>query len=84
MADFLRVGALRRVHRRLLPHTLHCSAERQGLKEAAHELQEMLKAAPSPEDTALLQAELAQVCCLGSHDAVQWLGVGKSSEPKQA
>ena len=63
VADFLRVGALRRVHRRLLPHTLHCSVERQGLKGAAQELQELLKAATSPEDADLLQHELAQVCC---------------------
>lgn len=60
-ADFLRLGALRRVHRQLLPHTLHCSGDKGGHKEAVHELQEMLKAAAGPEETALLQAELASV-----------------------
>ena len=49
------------MHRKLFPHTLHCSQDKEGLKEAAHELQELLKAASGPEEAACLQAELAAV-----------------------
>ncbi|KAL4457552.1 hypothetical protein ABPG75_012417 [Micractinium tetrahymenae] len=56
--DFLRVGPLRRVSRRLLGQSLHASESR-ATATAAAELREMLKEAGSPEEKAVIQAELA-------------------------
>lgn len=58
------MGALRRIDRRLLRHSLHCGAggcERGG---EASELADMLKAATSPAEAAVLRAELAQARCI--------------------
>lgn len=56
--DFLRVGPLRRVSRRLLGQSLHASESR-ATATAAAELREMLKEASSPAEKAVIQAELA-------------------------
>ena len=67
--DFLRVGALRRLDRRLLPQSLHASESR-ATATAAAELREMLKEAGSPAERAAIQAELAAAergaCLLGA------------------
>ena len=60
-ADFLRVGALRRIDRRLLRHSLHCGAGGRERSDEAAELADMLKAATSPAEAAVLRAELAEV-----------------------
>ena len=61
-ADLLRVGPLRRLDKRLLPHSLHCSQVTKGPSEAVAELQAMLQeAAMAPADIAAIQAELDQV-----------------------
>ncbi len=62
--DFLRVGALRRIDRRLLRHSLHCGAGGRERGDEAAELADMLKAATSPAEAAVLRAELAQARCL--------------------
>lgn len=59
-ADFLRVGALRRIDRRLLRHSLHCGAGGRERGDEASELADMLKAATSPAEAAVLRAELAE------------------------
>lgn len=56
--DFLRVGPLRRISRRLLGQSLHASESR-ATATAAAELREMLKEAGSPAEKAVIQAELA-------------------------
>ena len=63
-ADFLRVGALRRIDRRLLRHSLHCGAGGRERGDGAAELADMLKAATSPAEAAVLRAELAEARCL--------------------
>ena len=63
-ADFLRVGALRRIDRRLLRHSLHCGAGGRERGDEAAELADMLKAATSPAEAAVLRAELAEARCL--------------------
>lgn len=58
--DFLRVGALRRIDQRLLPHSLHAS-ESKAHATAAAELKEMLREGAgrmSPSEEAALRAEL--------------------------
>ena len=60
-ADLLRVGPLRRLDKRLLPFSLHCSNVTKGPSEAVAELQAMLQESPSSEDAAAIQAELEQV-----------------------
>lgn len=59
-ADFLRVGALRRIDGRLLGNSLHCCGAGPSRSDAAAELADMLKAATSPAEAAVLRAELAQ------------------------
>lgn len=57
--NFLRVGALRRIDKRLLSHSLHAS-ESKAHASATAELKEMLKeAAGNPFEEAVLRAELA-------------------------
>ena len=68
-ADMLRVGPLRRLDKRLLPHSLHCSQVTKGPSEAVAELQAMLQEAASSADTAVIHAELEQVCQL-EHSAL--------------
>jgi hypothetical protein len=58
--DFLRVGPLRRLSRRLLPHSLHASESRASAGAAA-ELREMLKEAGGPAEAAAIRAELAAI-----------------------
>ena len=67
-ADLLRVGPLRRLDPRLLPHSLHTSHLTKGSNEAVTELQAMLKQATNPSDTAGIQAELEQVAANISWD----------------
>ena len=55
--DFLRVGPLRRVSRRLLAQSLHASESRSAASAAA-ELREMLREGGSPAELAAIQAEL--------------------------
>ena len=58
--DFLRVGPLRRISRRLLAQSLHASESR-ATASAAAELREMLKEAGGPAELAAIRAELAAV-----------------------
>ena len=58
--DFLRVGPLRRLSRRLLAHSLHASESR-ATASAASELKEMLKEASGPAELTAIRAELAAV-----------------------
>ena len=57
--DILRVGPLRRVHRSLLPHSLHAPAARGA--DVKSELEAMLRAAVSPAEAAAVREELARV-----------------------
>ena len=59
-ADFIRVGSLRRIDKRLLPYSLH-ARQNSGKTDAVSELTEMLKASSSPQEQALLQGELTEV-----------------------
>ena len=59
-ADFLRVGSLRRIDKRLLPHSLH-ARQNSGKSDAASELADMLKTCTDPQEAALLKQELEQV-----------------------
>lgn len=59
-ADFLRVGSLRRIDKRLLPHSLH-ARQNSGKSDAASELADMLKTCTDPQEAALLRRELEQV-----------------------
>lgn len=59
-ADMLRVGPLRKIDRRLLPHSLHAQVTK-GPSEAVSELQAMLQESISPDDIAGIQAELEKV-----------------------
>ncbi|KAK9844143.1 hypothetical protein WJX81_005799 [Elliptochloris bilobata] len=72
--DFLRVGALRRIDRRLLHHSLHCGAGGCSRNDATAELADMLKAATSPAEAAVLHAELAQVKAGAARARQQRLG----------
>lgn len=59
-ADFIRVGSLKRIDKRLLPYSLH-ARQNSGKGDAVSELTDMLKASTSPGEQALLQKELAEV-----------------------
>ena len=61
-ADFIRIGPVRRMDRALLPFSLHSTAR--GRSETAAELEEMLKAAGSLAEAAVIRVELAQACPL--------------------
>jgi len=59
--EFLRIGPLRKIDRRLLGQSLHCS-ESKTTATAASELKEMIKsAAHNPRDQAMLRRELVQI-----------------------
>lgn len=58
-SDLLRVGALRRIDRRLLPYSLHC-VEAKGGKDAAKELTAMLAESTDPAEQSLIRQELEE------------------------
>ena len=58
-ADFLRVGSLRRMDKAVLPFSLHCCDSSKAT--AVDELKEMLKAAASSAEAAVVE------CVLHSH-----------------
>lgn len=59
-ADFIRVGALRRVDRQLLGHSIHSTASKND-NNAISELQTMLKTARGREEILEIQKELSEV-----------------------
>lgn len=59
-ADFIRVGSLRRIDKRLLPHSLH-ARQNSGKSDAASEIADMLKSCSDPKEAAVLKQELAEV-----------------------
>ena len=56
-ADFLRVGALRRIDKRLLGNSLHAT-ESKSKSDAVAELKDMLAQATSRAEAATIAAEL--------------------------
>ena len=58
------MGSLRRIDKRLLPHSLH-ARQNSGKSDAASELTDMLKSCTNAQEAILLRNELAEVhCCL--------------------
>lgn len=55
----MRVGALRRIDKRLLPYSLH-AVDSKAHNDAIGELKAMLAAAPTPAEAAVIQRELDQ------------------------
>lgn len=82
-ADLLRVGPLRRLDKRLLPHSLHCSTVTKGASEAVAELQAMLQEANSPAEAASIQAELEQVTSPATGMSIIQASPLLSTAPKQ-
>ena len=59
-ADLVRVGALRRISKSLLPHTLH-AVDSKAKSDAASELREMLASTSNAAEATLIQKELDQL-----------------------
>ncbi len=56
----VRVGALRRISKSLLPHSLH-AVDSKAKNDAASELKEMLSGTSNTAEAALIQKELDQL-----------------------
>ena len=56
----LRIGPLRRIDKRLLPHSLHC-CQAKGSGDATAELNDMLRNCTSASEAAIIRQELAEV-----------------------
>jgi hypothetical protein len=56
-ADFLRVGSLPRIHKAVLPHSLHATSADARAKKggAAAELKDMLARASSPSEASIIR-----------------------------
>ena len=59
-ADMVRVGALRRISKGLLPHSLH-AVDSKAKSDAVGELKDMLTGCASASEAALIQKELDQL-----------------------
>ena len=59
-ADMVRVGALRRISKTLLPHSLH-AVDSKSKSDAGSELKDMLANGCSSAEAALIQKELDQL-----------------------
>jgi len=59
-ADLVRIGSLRRIDKRLLPHSLHARQDK-GKGDAASELADMLRTCTSASEAIILRQELAEV-----------------------
>lgn len=59
-ADFIRIGSVRRINKRLLRHSLH-SRQDKGAADATSELNDMLKACTCETEASFLRQELAEV-----------------------
>ena len=68
-ADMVRVGALRRISKSLLPHSLH-AVDSKANSSAVSELKDMLANSGNAADAALIQRELDQFkeASIPSHD----------------
>ena len=56
-ADFLRVGSLPRIHKEVLPYSLHATSADARAKKggAASELRDMLARATSPSEASIIR-----------------------------
>ena len=59
-ADMVRGGALRRISRSLLPHSLH-AVDSKAKNDAVSELKDMLASSNNAAEAALIQGELDQL-----------------------
>lgn len=59
-ADMVRVGALRRISKSLLPHSLH-AVDSKAKSSAVSELKDMLANSSNASEAALIQRELHQL-----------------------
>lgn len=59
-ADMVRVGALRRISKSLLPHSLH-AVDSKAKSDAVSELKDMLAGSTTAAEAALIQRELDQL-----------------------
>ena len=59
-ADMVRVGALRRISKSLLPHSLH-AVDSNAKSNAVSELKDMLAVSTTAAEAALIQRELDQL-----------------------
>jgi hypothetical protein len=72
-ADFLRVGSLPRIHKAVLPHSLHAtSAEARAKKGgAAAELKDMLARATSPSEASIIRyGKPGMLCRCGAFEGL--------------
>lgn len=60
IADMVRVGALRRISKSLLPHSLH-AVDSKAKSDAVGELKDMLAGSTTAAEAALIQRELDQL-----------------------
>lgn len=60
LADFMRLGSLKKINPRLLPYSLHARQEK-GVGDAMSEVKQMLNQCTSAAEADMLQQELARV-----------------------
>ena len=63
----VRVGALRRISKALLPHSLH-AVDSKAKSDAVSELKDMLAATANAAEAAVIQQELDQLKQVFKHD----------------